>query len=189
MAANPASSRRPDVFRGVAEMRVVRAVRGAIQVDRDDPEVIYKDTGELMLVEETLQGVRLQRRTARDPPQRVVHSLRQRLLVLADEQVQSPLLRHSIAVLAVDNVSRGHDEVIYAPTGRFQHRFQVGVNLFGLRFDIASADHVAVLIRSGLSSDEQEFAALIDNSLAVTRPRIVERLRLDYLACHVAPLG
>lgn len=30
-------------------MREVRAVRGAIQVDRDDPEVIHKDTGELML--------------------------------------------------------------------------------------------------------------------------------------------
>ena len=30
-------------------MREVRAVRGAIQVDRDDPEVIYKDTGELIL--------------------------------------------------------------------------------------------------------------------------------------------
>jgi chorismate mutase len=30
-------------------MRVVRAVRGAIQIDRDDPEVIFKDTGELML--------------------------------------------------------------------------------------------------------------------------------------------
>jgi chorismate mutase len=29
-------------------MTEVRAVRGAIQVDRDDPEVIYKDTGELI---------------------------------------------------------------------------------------------------------------------------------------------
>lgn len=30
-------------------MREVRAIRGAIQVDRDEPEVIYKDTGELIL--------------------------------------------------------------------------------------------------------------------------------------------
>jgi chorismate mutase len=30
-------------------MASVRAVRGAIQVDRDDPEVIFNDTGELMV--------------------------------------------------------------------------------------------------------------------------------------------
>jgi len=30
-------------------MREVRAVRGAIQIDLDDPEVIFKDTGELLL--------------------------------------------------------------------------------------------------------------------------------------------
>lgn len=30
-------------------MREVRAVRGAIQVDRDDPELIYKHTGELIV--------------------------------------------------------------------------------------------------------------------------------------------
>jgi chorismate mutase len=30
-------------------MGSVRAVRGAIQVDRDDPEVIFQDTGELIV--------------------------------------------------------------------------------------------------------------------------------------------
>jgi len=30
-------------------MASVRAVRGAIQVERDDPEVIFKDTGELIV--------------------------------------------------------------------------------------------------------------------------------------------
>lgn len=30
-------------------MTVVRAVRGAIQIDRDDPEVIFADTGELLM--------------------------------------------------------------------------------------------------------------------------------------------
>lgn len=30
-------------------MAAVRAVRGAIQVDRDDPEVIFNDTGELII--------------------------------------------------------------------------------------------------------------------------------------------
>ena len=34
-------------------MRAVRAIRGAIQVDRDDPEVIFSDTG--MLLAEVIQ--------------------------------------------------------------------------------------------------------------------------------------
>ena len=35
--------------RAVAEMRAVRAVRGAIQIDRDDPELIHADTGTLLV--------------------------------------------------------------------------------------------------------------------------------------------
>jgi len=30
-------------------MRAVRAVRGAIQIDRDDPELIHADTGTLLV--------------------------------------------------------------------------------------------------------------------------------------------
>src|SRR4029079_2050747 len=97
------------------------------------------------------------------------------------------LLSHlvvTLAVLAVHNVCRGHYEVIDAPARGVQHCFEIGVNLLGLRFDIAFTDHVAGLIRSGLSSDEQELAALVENSLVLARPRVVQRLRLDDLSCH-----
>ena len=39
-------------------MRAVRAIRGAIQVDRDDPEVIHTDTG--MLLAEVIRRNRLE---------------------------------------------------------------------------------------------------------------------------------
>src|ERR1041384_3404174 len=97
------------------------------------------------------------------------------------------LLAHlvvTLAVLAVYNVRGGHYEVIDAPARGFQHCFEIGVNLLGLRFDIAFTDDVAGLIRSGLASDEQELAALVENSLAVARPRVVQRFRLDDLSCH-----
>src|SRR4030095_13547011 len=85
----------------------------------------------------------------------------------------------TFAVLSVGDVSRRHHHVIKRTTGGFQNRLDVFEHLTRLSFDISLADDVAILIRSGLSRDKKHFAALGENALRISRPRIVRRLWLN----------
>src|SRR5207245_10759450 len=94
----------------------------------------------------------------------------------------------TFAILSVRDIGRRHHQTIKRTARGFQNRFDIVEYLTCLSFDISLADHIAVLVRGGLTGDEKQFAAFREDGLGISWPWIVQRLRLTDLCCHYISL-
>lgn len=91
--------------------------------------------------------------------------------------ISNPVI--TLAIFDIRDVRRRHHEVIQGPADLLEHGLEIFEDLLRLRFDIALADHVAVLVAGRLAGDKEQFAWLCDDSLRITRSGIRQTLRLN----------